>query len=111
MTLKLQGGVYALKASGLPEEIAGAEELMQNIRLRLNLPLGSFAYGRTLGSRLHTLNRAEEHADKRAVALANEALLQLPGVRMTKAVLRDAGKIDFTVATPFGERTVTYGEI
>ena len=109
MALKLQDGVYALTPAGLPEEITGIEELVQNITLRLNLPLGSFPYGRTLGSRLHTLNPSDEHAVQRAVALAEEALLALPGVKVLGAAIKEGEKIEFTVATPLGERTVIYG--
>ena len=109
MALKLKDGAYALTAAGLPEEIGGVEELLQNVMLRLNLPLGTFPYGRTLGSRLHTLDLTDEHTADRAAALANEALLELPGVQVKAAALLEEKKIKFTVVTPLGERTVIYG--
>ena len=109
MALKIEDGAYALTSAGLPEEIGGVEELLQNVMFRLNLPLGAFPYGRNLGSRLHTLDFSQEHAADRAAALANEALLPLPGVRVKAAELQGENKIKFTVATPLGERTVIYG--
>ena len=109
MALKIKDGVYALTAAGLPEEIGGVEEQMQNVMLRLNLPLGTFPYGRALGSRLHTLDLSQEHAADRAVALANEALLPLPDIQVKAVEILEEKKIKFTVAAPLGERTVIYG--
>ncbi len=111
MGLKLEGGGYALGPAGLPETVSGLEELLQNIRLRLTLPRGSFPYGRDMGSGLGDLDRTEEHAEERALALASEALLGLPGVRAEAARLREDGTIAFTLSTPLGEGEVIYGEL
>lgn len=111
MALKLENGVYALGPSGLPTEVSGLEELLQNALLRLSIPRGSFPYGRELGSGLRDLDRTEEHAGERAAALANEALLDLPGVRVRSAKIQAGGAIVFTVETPLGEGEVTYGEL
>ncbi len=107
MALKLKDGVYALNAAGLPEEIGGLEELLQNLALRLNLPQGSFPYDRALGSRLHRLDLTREHAAERARAFAEEALLGLPGVEIA-AVAVDADSVRFTVNTPLGSGEVRF---
>ena len=107
MALKIVNGVYALKDSGLPEEIDGLEELLQDISLRLSLPKGTCPYLREAGSRLHTLDFTAEHAADRALSLAQESLLELPGVAVKSAKVT-AGGIDFTVDTPLGSGTVHY---
>lgn len=111
MGLKLEEGVYALGAGGLPRETEPLEELLQNAYLRLNLPRGSFPYGRELGSRLHELSLSEEHAREQAISLANEALLEMPGVRAEQAELQENGGIVFTVCTPLGKGEVIYGDL
>ncbi len=111
MALKLQDGTYVLGPAGLPETVSGLEELLQNALLRLSIPRGSFPYGRDLGSGLKGLDRSGEHAGEQAAALANEALLDLPGVRAEKAEFRQDGRIAFTLSTPLGEGTVIYGEL
>ena len=50
MDLKWEPGGVALGPGGLPQQVAGLEELLQNIRLRLCLPRGSLPYGPLLGS-------------------------------------------------------------
>lgn len=111
MALKLEHGTYTLGASGLPEQVSGLEELEQNALLRLSIPRGSFPYDWELGSGLGDLDREEEHAAERAAALANEALLDLPGVRAKEAQLLEDGRIRFTLETPLGEGETVYGEL
>ena len=108
MSLKIVNGVYALDGRGLPQEISGLEELTQNVALALTLPRGSLPMAPELGSALAELDRSAEHAAEQAVALANEALLDLPGVTVTGAQLLEEG-IRFTVDTPLGETEVLYG--
>lgn len=111
MGLKLRDGVYALNANGLPEENSGLEELLQNAALRLAIPQGGFPYGRELGSRLYGLDRESEHAEEQAAALANEALMDMPGVLAKQAEFQEDGGIAFTVSTPLGEGRIIYGDI
>lgn len=106
MDLKVSMGVHALSPTGLPEKVEGLEELLQNAGLRISLRRGTFPYGRELGSRLYQWNAGEEHAPERAVALANEALLDMPGVRAVQAEEVETGVV-FTIATPLGEGEVT----
>ncbi len=111
MTVKLENGVYALGPGGRPEEISGLDELLQNAALRLTIPKGSFPYGREFGSRLDRLDRQEEHAAEQAVSLANEALLDLPGVSAESAELLETGELCFTLSTPLGKGRVVYGQL
>lgn len=111
MALKLKEGVYPLGPGGLPETVSGLEELLQDVRLCLTLPKGSFPYGRALGSALKDLDLTEEHRERRVLALANEALMDMPGVKAVRAVFPEAGGIVFTVSMPLGEGEVTYGSL
>lgn len=111
MELKLGNGTYILGSTGLPETVSGLDELLQDIRIRLTIPKGGFPYDRDLGSRLKEVEPSKEHAAERALALANEALLDLPGVRAEAAELREGGEIAFTVRTPLGKGEVIYGNL
>ncbi len=106
MALRLRDGNYVPGPSGLPEEVSGLEELLQNALLRLTIPKGSFPYGRELGSGLGDLDAGAEHAADRAAALAGEALLDMPGVRVARTEFRKDGGIAFTLSTPLGEGEV-----
>ena len=106
MGLKLIDGTYALQNNGLPEPNTEEEELLQNAQLRLAVRQGSFPYGRTIGSRLAELNRNREHAEEQAVSLANEALLDLPGVQAEEAMLLSGGGMYFILSTPVGTKNL-----
>ena len=106
MGLKLKNGTYTLQKNGLPQTNTEEEELLQNVSLRLSLKQGSFPYDRSLGSRLSRLDREGEHAEEQAVSLANEALLDLPGVQAEEVTVLPGGTLRFTLSTPFGEEQV-----
>ena len=106
MGLKLKSGTYALLKNGLPQSNTEEEELLQNAELRLSIPQGSFPYGRKIGSRLDRLDREGEHAEEQAISLANEALLDLPGVQAEKVTFLSSGIMRFTLSTPWGEEQV-----
>ncbi len=107
----MQNGTYVLGPTGLPEPASPLEELLQNALFRLRIPRGSFPYGREIGSGLGGLDSGESHWEERALALANEALLDLPGVRAQQAELRQDGGIAFRLSTPLGEGEVIYGDL
>lgn len=109
MSLRLEGGAYALSGGGLPLENDEAQDLAQRIWMRLTLPQGAFPYGRGMGSRLGRITGEEDHREELAVSLANEALLDLPGVSARQAAFLPGGGIRFIVATPLGEQEVIYG--
>ncbi len=111
MGLKLENGNYALGPGGMPMEADEAEELLQNAAMRLNLPRGAFPYGRELGSRLGELDPAGDRAEEQAVSLANEALLELPGVLAERAEFLEGGVIRFAVSTPLGKGEAVYGDL
>lgn len=106
MAIAIQNGTYAT-AGGIPQEIGGLEELLQAVSLRFACRRGSFRYGRQYGSRMFLLNPDEEHVQERALALANEALLDLPGVTALQVEQRESEMI-FTVQTPLGTGKVCY---
>lgn len=111
MGLQLVRGTYPIDGRGLPMEVTGLPELLQNAALRLNLPKGKFLYGRELGSRLGELDREDGHAREQAVSLANEALMDMPGVKALEAELLENGAIRFQLVTPLGEGEAIYGEL
>lgn len=110
MDTMVKDGDFAPGPGGLPRAVEGLSELLNYVRLSLSVKQGKFPYARDMGSRLYLLERNKEHAADRAAAMANEALLWLPGVRVTAAVISEGG-IAFAVATPLGEGSVEIGEL
>lgn len=96
--------------TGLPEAAEGLEELLQRARLSLELRRGKFPYQRELGSRLWQMSSQEEHKEDRALALANEALLRLPGIRAKEVEITQTS-MTFTIDTPLGEGEVEIGNL
>lgn len=93
MDTLLKNKDWALDACGRPIQIAGWREEAQRCFIRLQTPKGSFLHHPALGSGLCALAReCEAGADlpARAIELAQEALLPMPGVRVCSAgCLRD----------------------
>ncbi|WP_322168616.1 histidine kinase [Acutalibacter caecimuris] len=110
MDTELVNGGYVLGAGGLPKTVAGRAELLQYARMNLQMHRGAWPYNRELGSGLWQLDRGEDHPEERALALANEALLRLPGVRAKAARLTEKG-VAFLIATPLGEEEIEVGEL
>lgn len=111
MDTKVENGGYVPASNGLPEVVEGRAELVQYARLRLLLRRGTFPYNRELGSGLWQWSPQEPHALDRALALANEALLDLPGVRAVSAGMTEENRLRFTIRTPLGEEEITLGEL
>lgn len=110
MDTKVLNGNFVVGSNGLPVTVTGQAELIQYARLRLLLRRGRFPYNRALGSGLWQWSREEEHAADRALALANEALLDLPGVRAKSVRFKESGAV-FLIATPLGEEEIELGEL
>lgn len=108
--MKVERGDYVLNPMGLPETVSGKEELLQRAGMCIALRRGCFPYDRSLGSELWRWEPEAEHSEERATALANEALLELPGLRAVSAQITSGGVI-FTIVTPLGEGEVTVGEL
>ncbi len=108
MGLKLVNGDYVVGRNGLLQEASPKEELLQNAAMHLSLARGSFPYGRELGSRLGTLDAHGDHAAEQAVSFANEALMDMPGVRTSSAAVQSDGQIRFAVDTPLGEGEIIF---
>lgn len=77
MDTALENGDFRLGSNGRPVQISGEQELLQRAMIRLNVPLGSFDYDASLGSRLHTLKADDADFNEKAVSMAQEALRQL----------------------------------
>lgn len=108
MDLKWTLGGVPLGADGFPERVDGLEETLQNAALALNLSRGSLPYAPDLGSGLRQLDPGEENSSQRAWAMAEEALMSFPGLRVKKTIFdAEAGVWDFTLETPLGTGHVT----
>ena len=108
MDLKWEPGCVVLGPGGIPKTVTGLEEMLQNVALRLNLHRGGLPYDPELGSGLFQLDPQEENSSQRAWSLANETLLDYPGVRVIQASYDTEEKMwVFTVETPLGRGRVT----
>jgi phage baseplate assembly protein W len=86
MDLELSGGDFITDENGRPKTVTGTEELFQRAKIRLTVPLGSFACNPQLGSRLHTLTADTPLREEKALSMAQEALRNLPQLTVEKAV-------------------------
>lgn len=85
MDTALANGDFSLGSNGRPKQIGGAKELFQRAEIRLNVPLGSFVYDASLGSRLHELKVSDSGLSEKALSMAQEALRVLPQVTAESA--------------------------
>lgn len=87
MDILLHHGDHERNAQGFLQRADGARESIQQAMIRLSVPQGSFALDKNLGSRLHTLpNAPKERQEELALEYAQEALLDLPAVRVVSAI-------------------------
>ena len=92
MDILLHHGDHERNAQGFLQRADGARESIQQAMIRLSVPQGSFALDKNLGSRLHTLpNAPKERQEELALEYAQEALLDLPAVRVV-SVKRQGGE-------------------
>lgn len=85
MDTKLENGDFALGSNGRPQTVSGTGELLQRAKIRLAVPLGSFACSPEMGSRLCTLTGNEPDRDARALSMAQDALRLLPQLEAQSA--------------------------
>lgn len=92
MDILLHHGDHERNAQGFLQRADGARESIQQAMIRLSVPQGSFALDKSLGSRLDTLpNAPKERQEELALEYAQEALLDLPAVRVV-SVKRQGGE-------------------
>lgn len=81
-TLLVSGDHYT-DARGLPVALAGREELIQRVLIRLQVKKGSFLPDPDLGSELYRLPRSDSERTKRlALSYVQEALAGLSAVEV-----------------------------
>lgn len=97
MDLELSGGDFAAGENGRPKTVSGAEELFQRAEIRLTVPLGSFALNPSLGSRLHSLRADTPLREEKALSMAQEALRQMPQLKVTGAEYRDGSPAEVRI--------------
>lgn len=77
------------------QEVDGAQQLVQRAMVRLTVPKGKFVLNPQLGSLLHTLGRtAPAQREQLALEYAQEALLEMPEVRVVAARCRQGAQAD-----------------
>ena len=93
MDILLHHGDHERNAQGFLQRADGARESIQQAMIRLSVPQGSFALDKNLGSRLHTLPNAPK---ERALEYAQEALLDLPAVRVVSVKRQGGEELELT---------------
>lgn len=82
MTSKFQNGDLVIGSRGVPATVDGAEELLQQARIRLQAHRGRFSLDPELGSSLYQLDLSR--ADLQTVeARIREALAPLPEIELS----------------------------
>ena len=102
MDNKITDGDTELNKKGLPMEITGIDECIQQAFIRLTVKKGSFPYNRDLGSRLHTLGPVAEK--NQLLAYAGEALSGSGIYAEDVEILENV--FIFSLSTPFGKGEV-----
>lgn len=80
MELKIENGDYVRGPGGVLETVSGTEALVQRAAMRLATRRGEFVYDAALGSHLDTLKPDSPDAERRAFAMAQDALRAMPEV-------------------------------
>lgn len=102
MDLKLSEGDFLTDENGRPKTVTGAEELFQRAKIRLSVPLGSFACNPQLGSRLHTLTADTPLREEKAISMAQEALRNLPQLTVEGAVFQEGNPSKVIITLNYG---------
>lgn len=114
MDTKIKNGGWVKNSSGLPQTVECSEELLQRVLIRLTVPLGSFVFQPSFGSRLYLVWREDENLRaQRAVQLAQEALKSMTEVKILSArVNENTGTIIFNISfiNYIGEAEITVGK-
>lgn len=100
MDTAVSNGDFLCNSKGTPINLAGYEELLQRVMIRLTVKKGSFVYDKSLGSRLYTLKVTDGNIKERALALVREALIEIPEVAVNDvkiALTNDKESLELTV--------------
>lgn len=86
MDTLLENGDYKKSLNGLPISITGRAEIIQRVRICLQVPRGSFLHNKEFGSRFFELKDQKESAtDSKAFSMAEQALENISQVKVTSA--------------------------
>lgn len=117
MDILLHHGDHERNAQGFLQRADSARESIQQAMIRLSVPQGSFALDKNLGSRQHTLpNAPKERQEELALEYAQEALLDLPAVRVVSAKRQGGEELELTFELAYSgeegeQRFVTLWEL
>lgn len=91
MELKIENGDYVRGPGGVLETVSGTDALVQRAAMRLAARRGEFVYDAALGSHLDTLKPDSPDAERRAFAMAQDALRPMPEISVLSAHVTTAG--------------------
>ncbi len=107
MDTALADGDFVCNTLGMPLVLEGKEELLQQVRIRLQARRGGFPYDPSLGSRLFRLEKQGDPAQRQREALeyVQEALSPMHQIDLQHVALTETG-VQVGVSTDFGESAV-----
>lgn len=88
MDTLLENGDYKVSQNGLPVSICGRQELLQRVKICLNVPRGSFLHNKDFGSRFYKFKEDQANANNaQALSMAQQALENIPQAKVINALL------------------------
>ena len=93
MDTAIKGGDFLKDSRGMPIVLEGFDEILQRVKIRLEIEKGTFLYDKNLGSHLHSLKPNMENLNDLALSYAREAIAPMCGVEIESAevVTTDSG--------------------
>lgn len=92
MDTLIKDGDHVVGGDGYPVQISGAEEIIQQALIRLQVRRGSFAEDKQLGSELYKLSGApQQHLQRLATAYVQQALAAMEEISVSDVQVRHDG--------------------
>ncbi len=82
MDTAIKGGDFLKDSRGMPITLEGIDEILQRVKIRLDIEKGTFLYDENLGSHLHSLKSDMENLNDIALSYAREAIAPMCGVEI-----------------------------
>ena len=83
MDNKLQDGKFVIGKNGLPLTVLNADEIYQQVVIRLTVRRNLFYYNKDFGSLLYTLKSTDNNLQEKATKFALQALRECSNVELT----------------------------
>ena len=107
MDIRIENGDIQILNYSYPDMISGFDEIIQRIKILLNVTRGSFAYDRTLGHKPNSINADSANGKSTAESVINEALMDTEVYVKVNDIFTDNGvtKLNITVSDGYREQT------